>query len=917
MQGLFEIEAGEAIEAKGFAEPVPVYRVLRAKPRAFGLTTRGVEGVETPMIGREAELGSLQEAMQAVGRERAGRFVTVVGEAGLGKSRLLEEFERWLKPEAMSIELFKGRATLETLDLPNGLLRDLIGNQVGILEDDPLAEVRTKLVEGFRAAIGEDANLERNAHFVGHLLGYDLHDSPHLQGVLDDPRQIYDRAQIYLTDYLAALAAERTLVLFLEDVHWADGSSLDILLRLFSELSGQQVLVVALTRPVVVRAVAVMGRCQPSPAARTGAAVAAARAGNWSARCCKRWPTCPTRCGDLITENAEGNPFYLEELIKMLIEDGVIVKSEPRWRIRVDQLGEVRIPPTLTGVIQARIEGLPQSERRVLQQASVVGRVFWDEAVCYLNRDEPPSRTGEKRGSDETRQGLDTLQAREMIFEHATSVFSDAAEYLFKHSVLREVTYESVLKSMRRVYHAMVADWLIAHGGDGAGKTAGLIAGHLEKAGRNEEALDYLSQAAEAAVANYALNEAVDFYTRALGLTPEQDLGRRYRLLLGRTRVFATQADRSAQREDLETLTSIADTLSDDRKRMEVFIEWAWLAFWISDFPEMMAAATRAIGLAETAQLRDLAGEAYNALAWANVQLGNHEDALIHEQVALDLARKAANLRSEGRSLGALGMIHNALGNYAPARDYSEGALALARELGDPKREAVALSNLGVTLTLLGDYSNAQEMYRQDLVISRDIGDPVSEATAHVNLGWVGEARGEWDLARDHALAGVEMKRKAAHKEAMAEGLVWLAHAWLGLEQPEKAIAAYQESLELRRTLDQAHLAMGALAGLARAALFQDDVPEARAYVDEIMKYLAEGGSLNGTWEPLRIYLTCFQVLERVGAARSEQILGEAIDILQQRAKQIPNEVDRHRYLEDIPWHRDLVAAWKRRQGPT
>jgi class 3 adenylate cyclase/tetratricopeptide (TPR) repeat protein len=913
VRGLFDFEPGEAIQAKGFTEPVRVYLVRRARPRAFRLTTRGVEGVETPMIGREAELSSLQEAMKSVDQSRRGKAVTIVGEAGLGKSRLLAEFENWLNHQPTNFEHLKGRASLETLDLPYGLLRDLIAHRVGILDDDPIPGVRRKIVDSFREVIGEDRNLERNAHFVGQLLGYDFRESPHLQGVLEDPRQLHDRAVVYLADYIRKLSADRALAIFLEDVHWADGSSLDVLLHLFHELASQRVLVVALTRPSLFERRPAWGdgaghqRVELHPLSRL-------ESGQLVGEVLQKVEDLPDTLRDLIIENGVGNPFYMEELIKMLVEDGVIVKSDPRWRVKADGLGKVRIPPTLTGVIQARIDGLSTKERRVMQQASVIGRVFWDEAVCYLDNDAALVQTTDQMDALVTKHTLGTLQAREMIFEQATSAFSDAVEYRFKHAVLREVTYESVLKRMRRVYHALAADWLIAHSGDREGEVTGLIAGHLEKAGNMDEALKYLSQAAEAAVSNYATDEAEDFYTRALALTPEEDVERRYTLLLGRLEVFNMQGNRTAQRAELVALTSIADRLSDIHKRAEVSLGWAWLLYWVSDISEAMEAAKRALDLAEPAKLHDLAGRAYAVMAWAGFQLREYESALFQAKMALELARRTDNHRVERISLMAVGTINSSIGNYTVARTYQESALALAREIGDPAQEATALGNLGVNLTLLGDFPKAQDMYQQLLDISRDIGEPVSQAVALVNLGWVSSAQGLWDLARDHSLAGVEMARKIDFNESVAEGLVWLGHAWLGLGQPEKAAVAYLEALDIRRALNQSNLAMGALAGLARAALVQGDLTIGLERINEILTYLAAGGTLDGTWEPLRIYQTCVQVLEVAEDERAVKILEDAYDFLQERAARISDEDDRRLYLEHVPWHREIVAVWESRQ---
>jgi tetratricopeptide (TPR) repeat protein len=618
----------------------------------------------------------------------------------------------------------------------------------------------------------------------------------------------------------------------------------------------------------------------------------------------------PDALRNLIIENAEGIPFYLEELVKMLVEDGVVVKNDPEWYVRADRLGKLRIPPTLTGVLQARIDSLPVKERQVLQQASVIGRVFWDEAVCYLNQEGALDQASDPVVAAQTRLNLDNLETREMIFEQTGSVFSEAAEYHFKNAILQEVTYEIVLKRLRQVYHAMVADWLITRSADRAEEFTGLIAGHLEKAGKKEEALVYLSRAAKTAVSNFALDEAQDFYTRALDLAPETDLERRYELLLGRMRVFHSQGNRAAEREDLETLSSVAGILADEHKQIEVSTGWAWLAYFVGDFTEAKAAAKRGLALADSTHGYESIGEALNVLAFAEWQLREYDDALVKANTALNLADRANDRRYEGRTLMTLGVIHSSLGNYSAARAAFERALSTARELGDLHREHTVLSNLGVTLTLLGDYQTARGNFQYGLDNSHEMGNQVYAGVDLINLGWVCSAEGKWESAREHLDADLEILRQADHFEGIAEGLIWLGHAYLGLEQPERASDAYQESLELRRTLNQTDLAMGALAGLVRSALVQGDLRIATDQVSEIMTYLENGGTLEGTWEPLRIYLTCIQVLEQVEDYRAEKILEEAYQFLQQRAALISNEDDRRSYLENVPWNREIKELW-------
>lgn len=908
VRGIFDFEAGKAIQAKGFDKPIQVYLVKSAKPRAFQSYTRGVEGVETSFVGRQLEMNTLNGAYDRMHASGESEFITIVGEAGLGKSRLLEEFESWLnRRSGVQVVLFKGRATSETQNLPYALFRDLIAYRFDIRDDDPSDLAREKIVAGFHSTLGQAVDLEMGSHFVGQLLGFDFSNSRYLEGVLDAPRQLHDRALVYLSNYLKALAAENPLAFFIDDLHWADESSLDILLHLSKELSGQQILIIALTRPTLDQRRISWGEeshhlhinLRPLSSEDSKLLVG---------EILQKVQDIPAELRDMIVRTSDGNPFYIEELIKMLVEDGAIIKDELTWLVHPERLVEMRIPPTLTGVVQARLDGLPKEERTIIQQASVIGRVFWEAAVEYINRD-----IASGQGSDPAKmmfvpETLDRLQVREMVFRRDASAFSDSAEYIFKHTILREVTYESVLIRTRRKYHGMVADWLIARSEGRAEGVSALIAGHLEKAGREDEALDYLCQAAEAAVNNYALDEASDFYQRAMELAPLEDLNRRYTILLGRELVSSMRGDRVAQREELHRLAEIVDILGDDHKRMAVLIRKAWFGYWTGEYIEAQKAARQAGDLAEAAKDQELLRQADYVLAWSYLQYGDSNRALFHAREALPLARGSGNRRDEGNILNILGMINIAQGDYHAAGVYLKRFLSIARQIDDREREMTALNNLGVAMTVLGNYRAARSHFQQHLHIALEMGDKVSEGTSYINLAWISTALGEWEPAIKYAERGIAIKREQEQVEAVAEGLIWLGHAWVGLGQPGRAMPAYQESLAIRRELDQPHLAMGVLAGLARAELAGGDAHRAWGHVAEIIAYLDAGGDLQGTWEPLRIYLTCYQVLKQVENVRAGKFLEEAFTILQEQAARIPDGVEHRRFLEAVPWHREIVA---------
>ncbi|MGD9316061.1 MAG: adenylate/guanylate cyclase domain-containing protein, partial [Anaerolineae bacterium] len=229
VRGAFDVLERGPIQVKGKAEPVHTYLVQQARPRAFHTSTRGVAGIETRMVGRDAELLMLQNMFRDAAEDAEVYVVTVVGDAGVGKSRLLYEFEKWIELLPEEIWVFQGRATPGTEAMPYGLIRRMFAHRFEILESDSAAKVRKKFRAGMAAALNSD-----EADLAGQLLGLDFSTSPAVQARLGS-ESFGELATAHLAKYLQAIASEPT-VIFLEDIHWADDSSLDLLDRLVAAI---------------------------------------------------------------------------------------------------------------------------------------------------------------------------------------------------------------------------------------------------------------------------------------------------------------------------------------------------------------------------------------------------------------------------------------------------------------------------------------------------------------------------------------------------------------------------------------------------------------------------------------------------------------------------------------------------------
>jgi class 3 adenylate cyclase/tetratricopeptide (TPR) repeat protein len=891
VRGRFETEPAGTIDAKGFPEPVAVHLVTGERTDRPTGTTRGIDNLTVAMVGRESELRTLLGVFDDVVSSGQGRTVTVIGDAGIGKTRLLAEFESNLPRQ---VTMFRARGGLESTDVPNSLLRDLVERCFDIRSDDPVAVVREKLTVGLGAYFAADRARTAKIRVIRRFLGYEVTDDEPPDSGPQSPQQLRDQAVLHLSELFQGAAAADPVLLLLDDLQWADTSSLAIVAELVESLATYPVLTIGLTRPALEGA---DWHGLPNQLDLQLAPLSPPDAESLIDSILSNIEDCPPELRMTLLEHSGGNPYYLEELVMMCIDDGVIVVDDPAWSVHMDRLAALRVPATLAGVIRARLDGLPSPEHTVLQQASVVGRVFWDEVVA---------RIAATSGTEPISGRLHSLHARKMIRGRPTSTFSNAAEYAFSNALLRDATYEEVLLATRRKYHGIIAEWLIATSGDREREFVGLIAGHLENAGRSTEAIEYLERAGEAAWNSYAVTTAADFYERALALVPADDLQRRYRLLLNREKALALEGDRDEQRRAIDALETIADEIGDPTRQSVVAVERTFLCFYTGDYPAALASAQHAVERAAAGADPASQSRVETTLGWAYHYLQNEDEARLHGERALQMAQQAGPIDGEANAQNLLGMVALTVGRLSEGRTRTGRALELARAAGDVDAAMTYLNNHAVVLTMLGNYDEAGERFSEILDRATESGDRMAESSARVNLAWVAAARGDWETARAQAERAIAMKRRQEHREAEAEALLWLGHALVGLDALDEANSAYSASAELRRQIGQTTLGLGAEAGLTRVALARSDAADAMSHAEAILDHLDRGENLDGTWEPLRIHLTVFDALTAAGDGRAERVLQRAGRLLQEGADMIGDGDDRTCYLEAIPWHRRI-----------
>jgi class 3 adenylate cyclase/tetratricopeptide (TPR) repeat protein len=917
VRGMFEVDVQEPLAVKGVDVPIQSYLVLHAKPRNFRVGTRGIEGVATRMIGRDAELEALQAAYRSVFEVRRLATVTVVADAGIGKSRLLYEFAAWSEARPERFCLFRGRATPQTGTQAFGLLRDVLAWRFQIQDDDSIAAARQKMEDGMVPLFVHDDGsdlAEAHAHLLGHLIGIEWLDSRHLKGILDDPKQIRNRAFHAAAQLFRRVSGSHgsPVILQLEDLHWADGESLDFLNYLTEVNRDMPLLVLSFTRPTLFERRADwlvdQGHTEGLHQRIDLQPLGKGHSRDLANELLRKLPVIPAALRELLTGSAEGNPFYMEELVKMLIDQGALHTGET-WRVDAQRLLVTQVPLTLAGVLQARLDGLPAQEKRALQQASIIGAVFWDQALAAI--DAPAA------------DQLPALAQRELALPRPDAPLDGLREYAFRHQLLHQVTYGTVLKREKREGHAKVAQWLgrlTDQEGARAGDLLGLAAEHFDKAGDPAKAAEFHARAAEQAGQRMAHDRVLMHVGRALALlgevaAPAAQAELRWRLLAVRERTFSLQARRDEQAVDLDTLDALAGALDDDRRRAEAARRRGGRALAMADWAELERVARRGIACATRADDDRQRLSALRYLAEARVHQGDID-------AGRDLAREALaetqrlGLRDiEVRLLQLLAVAASHQGEEVRAVDLDRQSLLLHRDAGDRVSEAIGLMNLGAGLLGLGDLPQARRELEAALQLLRANGDRVNEGWALGNLSALALRQGDEPraLALARQAVGVAQAAQARAVAVFAE----LAHgdAETALGRLSEAQQAYAQALALAREIGDPRQ-YDASAGLARVALAANDHVAALAAVQPLLGHVAAGGTLDGTTEPIRISLGCHQALACAGDSRAEAWLMRAHTMLMAQAEAIGlggGAELRQGYLQNIAWHREVVAAWAQR----
>ncbi len=897
VRGVFDLTPQPPLLVKGKSAPIQTYIVQRARPRPFRTVTRGVAGIEVRTIGREAELNKIQTAFETVCRDRTVSWVQILGEPGMGKSRLLSDARDMLDLRPERFRLLRARAFQGDEKHAFILVRRMWFDRFQIAEDSPLAEAEARWLKQFAALRGLDQ--AEAAQALGLLLGLPFHTSPHLAALRRDPAQVKGRAYVVSRELLAAIRAQSPIVVLLEDVQWADPSSWDYLTRLLlEEAQGDQhgVLIISTARL----------EWNPPPALLKHAGYLPINLGPLSEPACRtlvltllqRVERVPDSIVRLIVQRSEGVPYFVEEIINWFLDHGIINSHSEPWQIDAARFHEMPLPTTLQHLLLTRLSTLAESERLTLQYGSIFGHHLWEGGLAAL-------------GLPDCAPILKRLQPRGFVEAQPESTLAGDKEWSFHHNLLQAVAYDSILKRSRRELHKSAAVWLEAQA-QSAGRLdefVGILADHLDRAGDKKKAADWYLRAGARSQFQGASLEARSSYERVLELVPASDHLRRWQAWLGKTDAVARLGDQASRRESTEALLELAQYLGPTH-RAEAHYRKALLLEAAGDYPETLDEYQIALSNAREGHATSLELRMMGMLSICQNRLSDVAGAAATAQQILDRIHELEEIDSI-RVLTNLAIYYVESGDLARAAQLHQEQETISQRLGDRGNQANALLNLGYDYLCLGMYEASRSASEQSLQLLEMIGARREATYAQLNLALVHWRNADWPTALNLLKSVRSELTTLGDTFAEAAGLSYWA---LVLEQINETHDAQQQFETARSIFTHAGTrgyAADALAGLVRCALVLRDLDTARRYSAELWNYLRLH-STQGMEFPIRAYLTCAEAYTALG---DYDIAHKAIEAgyndLISRVEKISKVEWGRSYLYNVPEHRAVIERWE------
>jgi len=760
----FDFQRIEGLSLRGIGEGIVAYEALHVKEHPEKL--RGIEGLRARMIGREREFADLKEAADKL-LAGEGQMVSVIGEAGIGKSRLVSELKTYLNEKKQTSEVYttwlEGRCVTIGNTISYWPILDMLRSYFGLSEDESEKDVARKVVENITRLFPQ--RTDDILPFFGHLMSIRFGNELDEKLKYFSPEQIMHQTLMRLRDFFVTIAREKPLLLILEDLHWSDALSLELIMSLMDELVTMPLMLLCVYRPSQETEIEPRLRQLPSIAER---------------KCVDRYTeinlkqlstlesrqlvetllaidNLPESVKEMILQKSEGNPFFIEEVIRSLIDRDLIYREGERWKARGEIIG-LDVPDTIQSIILARVDRLEVEAKYVLQCASVIGRLFKYRLLEHLSRQE--------RNLD---RYLSDFEERDLVYEERTI---PELEYAFKHALTQETTYQGILAQRRQKFHHQVAQGIEALYRERIEEYYEELAYHYIKTPDQSKALEYLMKAGKKCFGAYAMQEAIGYYTEAIELAHQTSVDKETIAELYQQRGEAQNAIGKYEEQIQDYKEALKYTEKKDYRAMlyaGVAKSYRWSRL---DTKNAIEYANLGRAELENADESNWAMRAYTDIGAIMVFLIDaHETETFFRrgvQIAEKIGDKEGLLglyvsiewnRIDGKKIGSFGT------------DY-EKAIAVASEVENPYALSGNYFILGSLHQKLGNISEAVEFYHKSLELAEKYGASWALTGCY---GWLGELYAQCN-EMDKALDAYEKGWRATLKIRNLLAIRWNYH---------------------------------------------------------------------------------------------------------------------------------------------
>jgi len=750
-EGYFTFESLEPATFKGKAESVRVHKFLA--PREKPISVHRLSGLRAELTGRKVELTELSEAVENLHTGK-GSIFSICGDAGTGKSRLVEEFKATL--DLNEIQWLEGHAYAYAQNIPYFPLIDLLNRIFHIEEGDSPTNIREKIESGVENLVGKNDVV---VPYVGGLYSLSYTE---IEGV--SPEFWKARLQDATLVILAALAKRSPTVFFLEDLHWADPSFAELLRHAYLEIR-QPAIVICVYRPTF----NFFTNHQLNNLGKTYHEIRLQDLSLSDAQemleSLLKTGSIPSELKRMVHSKAEGNPFYLEELVNTLIESETLVQDGAAWRVK-KPIRDTDISSSIHGLISGRLDRLEKETKRILQEASVIGRAFLYEILKKITE-----------LKDRIDGELNILQRLDLI---RTRAIQPDLEYMFKHQVTQEVVYNGLLKKERSEIHQQIALVMESLFKDRLPEFYETLALHYKQSNSILKAVDYLMKSGEKSLRRYAVEESHQYYNEAyeiLSAKPErskQDEALLVDLLIKWAYVFYYRGDFNGLITLFSANEDIAGSLDDKAKR-GMFNGWFGMGHYMAGAVGISNGYLRkALELGEEVEDQHVIAYACTWLSWCCADLGLPEEAISLGERANEIAKTIKyDHYLYFKPLAAIAYVHWAKGNWKEAIKVGENIINYGHKHSNVRSISMGHVAVGQGHAAAGDLSSATDAYQKAINVAAD---PVYELWAKCWLWQTQLYLGEIKQATDTIQEIVKFGQSFGY-----EAIGMLARAGLGV----------------------------------------------------------------------------------------------------------------------------------------